>query len=434
MEMVLIALTVLVAALLFRNRSIIRQSNLAQTEIAESKILHRDWQAKITEADDRYQREAQRRSCFEKQLIKARESERLAAENIATLNVRLEEAKRARITVVGQNAELIEQLKAARREIRELKAALEASQADNGQISNEYQYLMAKLRNTEYALKQETSLRTKAVTQRRQARRRSQEETLSRSELERQLSAALADFRRATRDLQKTKREADAHIRALKEELAQVLAAKSELEAQLQAAERDAEINAQTISEMSDQIRALERDLNQLAQEKAEINSKLKQLQGAGGFDPQLKAKLRNAESALAEKDELIAKLREELDAALKHANKTEYQYRIETAANILLGCSGLVTRAKGIKDPEIKRDGIRANKIIRDAQRKSDMFKQAFQEALAASSLNKSFIDDAERETSVRTEIENRVSKIDVDLDYPILSPAVVLKYASQF
>ncbi len=413
MELVLIALTVLVAALLFRNRSIIRQSNLAQTEIAESKILHRDWQAKITEADDRYQREAQRRSCFEKQLIKARESERLAAENIATLNVRLEEAKRARITVVGQNAELIEQLKAARREIRELKAALEASQADNGQISNEYQYLMAKLRNTEYALKQETSLRTKAVTQRRQARRRSQEETLNRSELERQLSATLAAFRRATRDLQKTKREADAHIRALKEELAQVLAAKSELEAQLQAAERDAEINAQTISEMSDQIRALERDLNQLAQEKAEINSKLKQLQGAGGFDPQLKAKLRNAESALAEKDELIAKLREELDAAKAKANRADYHLNIEVAARKLTSTAHLVVAAKGIGEPERKRIGKKVASTSRDAQHNARMFKQYVDDAVAAASqLNGSVAGSANIEATVIEKIDEASAK----------------------
>lgn len=219
MEVLILALSAVSAALMLSNRNFRGQLHQGNMRIASGEKQVDELEAQVIAANERIRLETRRSSELEDELTAVREQKN-------ALEGQLQTERSAAESESQHNAELVSQLRAARREIRELRKVIakrdeesRLSHDAHDELAEQNSKLRRQLKDAQYALSRETSLRTKVTTERRKYRRSFEVESRSRSELEKQLSDALREVQRLSKDLRRLKRESTerGHVRSIYE-------------------------------------------------------------------------------------------------------------------------------------------------------------------------------------------------------------------------
>ncbi len=212
MEAITIVLGAIIVAQFHHMRSVKEQSEKALKRAASGEKQLGKLESQLMVASEGTRRESKRNSELEEDLTVLREVLVVANNKNFALTRQLQEEQRVSKSETQHNAELVSQLKAARRELRELRHVIaerdeesRLSDASHDELAKQNKQLRQQLKDAQHAHSIETSLRTTATTERCQYRSKFESESLKRSEVEEQLQRALREVQRLSKDLRKLK-------------------------------------------------------------------------------------------------------------------------------------------------------------------------------------------------------------------------------------
>ena len=237
MEALIVGLVTVALALLHHICSVKAQLRQARTRIASSDGQVDELESQMKVATERIRHDTQRSSELEKELTSVGELN-------AALTERLRQEELVSKSENQHNAELLSQLKAARREIKELRKVIaerdeesHLSHIAHGELARLNAELEKQLNDALYAVSKETSVRTRVTIDRRKYRSRFESESMKRSEVEEQLRKALLEVRRLSKDLRKLKADATRKLKTMSadaQRIAELESALADVQTELQ--------------------------------------------------------------------------------------------------------------------------------------------------------------------------------------------------------